>query len=416
MSRNAFYEAVQHSFERAADQLELPNGLRERLRRPKRQLIVSVPVQRDDGSETVYAGYRVLHNTDRGPGKGGIRFHPSASLEEVTALATLMTWKTAVLGLPFGGGKGAVACDTKSLSGREIEQVARRYMQEISPLVGPDVDIPAPDMYTDERVMGWMMDAYDQIVGRDIRGVVTGKPLALGGMEGRQDATARGAAIVLALALKERGQTIEGCRVAVQGFGNAGSLVSKILAEEYGGCVVSVSDSSGAIYRDDGLPIADVMAAKQRERTVLAFKDADPIDPAELVTLDVDVLIPAAQHGAIDKKVAKKVKAGLIIEAANGPTTPEADETLHERGVTVVPDILANGGGVTVSYFEWAQNQQVEQWRPERVRRSLEEVMSAAYRDVSRQAGQADSDLRTAAYSLGVSRVAEAAGARGGFR
>lgn len=416
MSQDAFYKAVQDAFERAADQLDLPDGLRQRLRTPKRQVISAVPILRDDGSEVVYAGYRVLHNTDRGPGKGGVRFHPAATLEEVTALATLMTWKTAVMSLPFGGAKGAVACDTKHMSGREVEQVARRYIEEISPLVGPDMDIPAPDMYTDERVMGWMMDAYRRIVGRDIRGVVTGKPLALGGMEGRHDATARGAAIILKLALADRGAGTQGCRVVVEGFGNAGSLVSKILAEEYGCLIIAVSDSSGAIHREEGLPIAEVVAAKQRERTVLAFEKADRIKPMELYSLGADVLIPAAGHGSLDAKVANVIKAGLIIEAANGPTTPEADAVLLDHGITVVPDILANGGGVTVSYFEWAQNVQVEQWRPERVRRSLKEVMSTAYKDVVKQAESAKSDLRTAAYQLGISRVAEAAGARGGLR
>ena len=416
MNRSAFHEAVQISFERAADSLELPEGLRQRLQRPKRQLIVSVPIQRDDGSEVVYSAFRVLHNTDRGPGKGGVRFHPSATLDEVTALAMLMTWKTAVMGLPFGGAKGAVACDTKAMSGREVEQVARRYMEEISPLVGPDVDIPAPDMYTDERVMGWMMDAYRRIAGRDIRGVVTGKPLALGGMEGRHDATARGAAIAMALAVEKQGGVTKGCRVAVEGFGNAGSQVAKILAEEYECLVVSVSDSTGAIYRESGLPIADVMEAKHKERTVLAFKDADVIESSDLHSLDVDVLVPAAGHGSIDEKVAEKIKAGLVIEVANGPTTPDADKILYDRGIVVVPDILANGGGVTVSYFEWAQNLQVEQWRPERVRHSLEDVMSTAHNDVVKQAEEANSDLRTAAYQLGVSRVAEAAGARGGMR
>ena len=416
MSGDSFYKAVQDSFERAAERLELPDGLRERLRRPKRQLIVSVPLQRNGGSEAVFVGYRVLHNDDRGPGKGGVRFHPAATLDEVTALATLMTWKTAVMKLPFGGAKGAVACDTKGLSDLELEQVARRYMEEISPLVGPDVDIPAPDMYTDGRVMGWMMDAYMRIVGRGSRGVVTGKPLALGGMEGRQDATARGAAIVLALALKDCGRPLQGCRVAVEGFGNAGSLVSQILAKEYGAKIVAVSDSTGAIYAEDGLSIGAVIEAKQAERSVLAFKQAEKIHHDDLYSLDVDVLIPAAGHGSIDERVAKKVRAGLIIEAANGPTTPGADEILFNQGITVIPDILANGGGVTVSYFEWAQNLQVEQWRPERVRENLEEVMTRAYGDVVEQASAAKSDLRTAAYELGVSRVAEAAGARGGLR
>ncbi len=416
MAADSFYQAVQQAFEKTADELELPAGLRERFRRPRRQLVVSVPVQKDDGSETVYAGYRVLHNSDRGPGKGGVRFHPSATLEEVTALATLMTWKTALLNLPFGGAKGAVACNTKEMSGREIEQVARRYMLEISPLVGADIDIPAPDMYTDERVMGWMMDAYDQIVGRDSRGVVTGKPLALGGLADRQDATARGAAIILARSVKDVGGTIEGCRVAVQGFGNAGSLVSKILAEEYQARIVSVSDSSGAIYREEGLPIAEVMQKKRDEGSVTAFNGgADHIASEEQWSLDVDVIIPAAGHGAIDEAVAKKIKAGLIVEAANGPTTPAADRVLHERGITVIPDILANGGGVTVSYFEWAQNQQVERWRPERVRTNLEEVMITAYEEVAERARMIESDLRTAAYQIGVNRVAEATVARGGI-
>ncbi len=415
MAQNQFYSAVQQLFERAADQLELPQGLRDRLRHPKRQVIVSVPVHLDDGAEIVFPGYRVLHNSDRGPGKGGVRFHPTATLEEVTALATLMTWKTALLNLPFGGAKGAVACDTKSMSDREVEQVARRYMQEISPIVGADVDIPAPDMYTDERVMGWMMDAYDRIVGRDVRGVVTGKPLALGGLPGRQDATARGAAIVMALSIKDSGRSVTDCRAAVQGFGNVGSLVSKILVEEYGARIVSVSDSGGAIYREDGLPIAEVMETKLREGTVTAYKHAEVIDSEDQWSLEVDAFIPAAQHGAIDKKVAKTVQANLIIEAAHGPVTPEADEVLYKRGITVIPDILANGGGVTVSYFEWAQNQQVERWRPERVRTSLEEVMTAAYEEVLARATEIESDLRAAAYQLGITRVAEAAGARGGL-
>lgn len=414
MSGDLFYSAVQRCFEEAAQRLGIPEGLRELLDRPRRQLIVSVPIERDDGSRSVFEGYRVVHNTARGPGKGGVRFHPGVNLEEVTALATLMTWKTAVLDLPFGGAKGAVACDTKQLSDREVEQVARRYMEEIAPLVGPEIDIPAPDMYTDERVMGWMMDAYDRIVGRDVRGVVTGKPLALGGTAGRQDATARGAAIVLAMALKERGQQCEGCRVAVQGFGNAGSLVSRILADEYRARIVSVSDSKGAIYREAGLPIDAVIEAKREQGSVIAFDDADRIDPEEQWSLDVDVMIPAARHGAIDESVANRLRAGIVIEAANGPTTPEADRVLFDRDVTVVPDILANGGGVTVSYFEWAQNQQFERWRPERVRANLKETMSRAYETVEAKARSEGCNLRTAAYLVGVERVAEAAGARGG--
>ncbi len=416
MAPERFYRAVQNAYERAAEQLELPSGLRERLRLPKRQVVVSVPVVRDDGSEIVYTGFRVLHNVDRGPGKGGVRFHPAVTLEEVTALATLMTWKTGLLNLPFGGAKGAVACDTKRMSGREIEQVARRYMLEISPLVGADTDIPAPDMYTDERVMGWMMDAYDQISGHAARGVVTGKPLALGGLAGRQDATARGAAIVLAHSVADSGRSIDNCRVAVQGFGNAGSQVSKILVEEYGARIVAVSDSSGAIHSQRGLPIEAVMDAKQNEGTVLAFRDADHIKPCDLWSLEVDVVIPAAGHGAIDETVAKKIRAALVVEAANGPVTPEGDAILYDRGITVIPDILANGGGVTVSYFEWAQNQQAERWRPERVQTSLREVMTTAYQEVIERAREIESDLRTAAYQLGVNRVAEAAGARGGMR
>lgn len=416
MSGNSFYQAVQQCFLRAADRLGVNNGLRDRLWRPRRKLVVAVPIERDDGTESVFEGYRVVHNTDRGPGKGGVRFHPATSVEEVTALATLMTWKTAMLNLPFGGAKGAVACDTKHLSDREVEQVARRYMQEIAPLVGPEIDIPAPDMYTDERVMGWMMDAYDRIVGRDVRAVVTGKPLALGGTAGRQDATARGAAIVLAHALADRGMKAKGCRICVQGFGNAGSLVSKILAEEYGARIVSVSDSSGAIYDDRGLPIQEVMTLKREEGTVTAHEDADKIDVEEQWALDVDVLIPAAQHGSIDERVAERVQARVIIEAANGPTTPEADRVLFDRGVVVVPDILANGGGVTVSYFEWAQNQQFERWRPERIRENLQEVMSTAYEEVTTRAAEDGSDLRSAAYVIALTRVAEAAGARGGLR
>lgn len=404
---------VKLNFQRAADALGIPDDFREVLLRPRRQLIVSVPVRMDDGSYKVFEGYRVNHCVVRGPAKGGIRFHPSVTLDEVRALAMLMTWKCAVLDLPFGGGKGGVAVDTKTLSPRELEVLTRRYATEIAILIGPDTDIPAPDMYTDERVMAWIMDTYSELRGHQVLGVVTGKPLAIGGSEGRHDATARGVVLALEAAARRLRIPLHDARVAVQGFGNAGRAVAKILATEIGAKIVAVSDSLGGTYRADGLDVALVERQKDEEGTVRGAAGGDAITNEELLALDVDVLIPAAMERTITAANADRIRAKVIAEAANGPTEPEADAILTEHGKVVIPDILASAGGVTVSYFEWVQNQQGLHWEPGEVKRRLKKKMDDAFRDVYELAGRNSGDMRLAAYVLSVGRVLEAYKVRG---
>lgn len=396
----SFLDDVLENLERAISKLEVERRVAERLRTPERVLEVEVPVKMDDGGEKLFKGFRVQHNSARGPTKGGIRFHPSVSLDEVKALASLMTWKCALLNLPFGGAKGGVVVDPKELSEGELERLSRGYIRRIAPFIGADKDIPAPDVGTDSRVMAWMLDEYERLVGRHEPGVITGKPLSLGGSQGREEATAQGAIYVLQEAVKYF--DVEGRRVAIQGFGNAGVNLARKL-DELGYKVVAVSDSKGAIYEEKGLNVKEVIEKKRREGKV-----GRDMSNEELLELDVDVLIPAAIEGQITEKNADKIRAKLILEVANGPTTSGADEVLKERDIVVIPDILSNAGGVTVSYFEWVQNRTGLYWSREEVLEKLRKRMVASFSEVMEVVRKEGVDMRTAAYILAVSRVVRA--------
>jgi len=405
---------AQSQFEQAAERLKLDPGVRAILSTPKRSLTVSIPVRMDDDSYKVFTGHRVVHNMARGPAKGGIRFHPDVTLDEVKALASWMTWKCACLDLPFGGGKGGVAVDPHALSERELERLTRRYTSEILPLIGPDKDIPAPDVYTDAQTMAWIMDTYSMTKGSTTLGVVTGKPLALGGSRGRDRATARGVQFVLREACKARKMKLAGSKVAIQGYGNAGGHLATLLAED-GAKIVAATDSKGGIFNAKGLDPAALSAHKEKGASLKTFKGGKPITNKEVLELAVDILVPAALENVITSANAGRVKAKIIAEAANGPTTPMADESLFRRGRTVIPDILANAGGVTVSYFEWVQDFNTFFWEDDEVDRRLEKYMIRAYRAVAEMAARHKTSLRGGAYVLAVSRVAEAARVRGLF-
>jgi glutamate dehydrogenase (NAD(P)+) len=400
-------------FDRAADHLALSNGSRGVLRNPKRQLIVSIPVKMDDGSIRVFQGYRVQHSIARGPSKGGIRYHPNVTLDEVKALAMWMTWKCAVVNIPFGGAKGGITVDPKAISLAENERMTRRFTSEISILLGPDRDIPAPDMYTNAQTMAWMMDTFSMTKGYSTLGVVTGKPISAGGSAGRNEATAEGCFVAIEEAAKRSRLELKGATAAVQGFGNAGSAVAAFL-DEAGTRVVAVSDSQGGVYDKRGLSIENVNAAKEKKGTVAAAR-GERIDNEELLELPVDILVPAALEGVITRRNAPKVKAKIIAEAANGPTTPDADDILRRRGVTVIPDILANAGGVTVSYFEWVQDLYSFFWDPDVVKDHLRKTIRRAYEDVDATARRYETDLRTGALILGIGRVEDTTRVRGIF-
>ena len=407
------FQVALTQFDRAADKLELDTGTREVLRTPKRQLTVSIPVKMDDGSVHVFVGHRVQHSIARGPSKGGIRYHPGVTLDEVKALAMWMTWKCAVVNIPFGGAKGGVTVDPKTLSLNENERLTRRYTSEISIVLGPYKDIPAPDVYTNSQTMAWMMDTYSMTQGSTTLGVVTGKPLSVGGSAGRNEATAEGCFVAIEEASKRQGLSLKGATAAVQGFGNAGSFVAKFLAEA-GARVVAVSDSTGGIHNERGLDLESVAAAKARKGSVEAGK-GDRIGNEELLELPVDILVPAALEGVITRKNASKIKARIVAEAANGPTTPDADDILRRKGIVVIPDILANAGGVTVSYFEWVQDLYSFFWDSDMVRTQLQRTIRRAYEDVETTARRHDTDLRTGALVLAVGRVEEATRIRGIF-
>ncbi|WP_170086837.1 Glu/Leu/Phe/Val family dehydrogenase [Kyrpidia spormannii] len=401
---------VQEQIERAAEHLGIPRNAVEIMKRPKRALIVHFPVRMDDGTIRVFEGYRVQHNDAIGPTKGGIRFHPGVTLDEVKALSMWMTFKCGVAGLPYGGAKGGVAVDPHSLSEGELERLSRGYMEAVAQVVGPDKDIPAPDLYTNPQVMGWMMDTFSRLHGTFTPGVITGKPVVIGGSLGRSDATGRGCVTVIAEAAKDIGLQLQGASVAVQGFGNAGRTAAKLLADL--GCkVVAVSDSKGALYDPSGLDLPRVIRAKEAGNLL----DYGPqrIDSSELLELDVDILIPAALEGVITGANAPRIKARIVAEAANGPTTPEADRILYDQGIMVIPDILANSGGVTVSYFEWVQNLTNDYWSEDEVNQRLQRAMVKAYRHVRQTADQHQVDLRTAAFMIAMQRVYEAMKARG---
>jgi glutamate dehydrogenase (NAD(P)+) len=399
-------------FDRFADALSLEVGVREMLHRPKRCLIVTIPTKLDDGSVQVFEGFRVQHSIARGPAKGGIRYHPGVTLDEVKALAAWMTWKCAVVNIPFGGAKGGVICNPKKMSAGEIERMTRRFASEISFLIGPERDIPAPDVYTDAQVMAWIMDTYSMGVGYSAPGVVTGKPLEIGGSEGRAEATGRGAQIVIREAAKALRMPISGARAVVQGFGNAGSVVAKLLARD-GWKVTAVTDSRGGVYNSNGLAVSRLLEYKTRTRSVLGYPEADPIDNSTIVELDCELLVPAALENQITAENAARVKARIVAEAANGPTTPAADDILYRNGVFVVPDILCNAGGVTVSYFEWVQDLQAFFWDEGIINEHLERIMVKAFREVHAIASERRSDMRLAAGILGLGRVAQAQRLRG---
>ena len=409
------FETALEQFDRAADLLGLDPGMREVLRRPKRQLIVSVPTKMDDGSIRVFEGYRVQHNIARGPAKGGIRYHPQVTLDEVKALASWMTWKCAVVNIPFGGGKGGVICDPKSMSQDELERMTRRFTSEISIIIGHDRDIPAPDVYTNPQIMAWMMDTISMTKGYSTLGVVTGKPIAVGGSAGRNEATARGCVVTIVEACKERGIDPKKATASVQGFGNAGSISARLLWE-MGMKVIAVSDTGGGIYNPAGLPIDQVIAAKEKTGSVRGFAGkAEKISGDAVLETGADVLVPAALEGVLTAENAPRVKAKIIAEAANGPTTPEADDLFQKKGVLVVPDILANAGGVTVSYFEWVQDLYAFFWDTEFVYEHLQKTMERGFREVFAAAREWKTTMRTGAMTLAVGRVAEATRIRGLF-
>jgi len=406
------FNIAQNQFSTAANYLKLQPGLREILMLPRRQLIVSIPTRMDDGSYRVFEGYRVQHNIARGPAKGGIRYHPSVSLDEVKALASWMTWKCATVGIPYGGAKGGIICNPKEMSQNELERMTRRYTSEISMIIGPEKDIPAPDVYTNSQTMAWIMDTFSMTAGMTSLGVVTGKPLALGGSLGRNEATARGCSYVIREACKEKRITLKGARVAVQGYGNAGSIAARLLSE-MGAKVIAVSDSRGGIMNTGGIDIAKADERKQRKGTVVGMADTQKISNEDLLTLDCDILVPAALENQITLANAHLIKAKIVAEAANGPTTPGADRVLFKNGTMVLPDILANAGGVTVSYFEWVQGLQSFFWSEKQVNERLEEIMVRAYGEVLRRSKEFKVDMRTGAYILAVGRVAEATTLRG---
>ena len=406
------WHVAQHQFDLAAEKLGLDPGLRRVLREPRRELIVHFPVKMDDGTVQVFTGYRVQHNLGRGPAKGGIRYHQDVSIDEVKALAMWMTWKCAVVGIPYGGGKGGVIVDPKKLSRRELESLTRRFTTEIEVLIGPERDIPAPDVNTNAQVMAWMMDTYSMHVGYTVPGVVTGKPISLGGSEGRNEATARGAVFCIAEAAHHLGIDLKTVKVAIQGFGNAGSIAATLIAQR-GSKVVAVSDSSGGIYAPDGLEIPRVIAWKAEHGTVVGFPGSRDISNAELLEVDCDILIPAALENQITAANARRVKAKIVAEAANGPTTPEADEIFAANGVFMIPDILCNAGGVTVSYFEWVQDLNRDHWSEEIVNEKLKEIMVRSFDEVLAMAQREHVDMRMAAYLLAVDRVSSATALRG---
>jgi len=408
------YAISQLQFDTAADHLKLDRGLREVLRRPKRQMVVSVPVKMDDGSVKVFEGYRVQHNIARGPAKGGIRYHPNVSLDEVKALAAWMAWKTAVVNIPFGGGKGGVICDPRKMSRSELERMTRRYVSEILPIIGPDRDIPAPDVYTDSQTMAWVMDTYSMTVGYSSLGVVTGKPVALGGSEGRNEATARGCLFVTQEACKVKRVPLRGAAVAVQGYGNAGSIAARLFHEQ-GAKIVAVSDSKGGIVNPRGLDPIKAIQHKEKSGSVVSLPGTTRVRNEELLELKCDILIPAALENVITAENAGRIKAKIIAEAANGPVTPMADDILVRNGVFLLPDILANAGGVTVSYFEWVQDLQNFFWEEDQVNAKLETVMKRAFREVHETSQKYRVHMRTAAYILAIGRVAEATLVRGLF-
>jgi glutamate dehydrogenase (NAD(P)+) len=407
------FAIAQQQFDTAATLLNLDSRLRAVLREPVRELHVSLPVRMDDGDVKVFKGFRVQYNDSRGPAKGGIRFHPDETVDTVRALAAWMTWKTAVMDLPLGGGKGGVICNPKLFSERELERLSRAYINAIAWIIGPERDIPAPDVYTTPQIMGWMMDEYSKLRGFTAPGAITGKPLSLWGSLGRDDATARGTWYTIREAARVLGLDLSRARVAIQGFGNAGTFAARLAKELFGCTVVAVSDSAGGVFNSNGIDYDDVAAHKKATGSVKGCPKGEAVSNTDLLEIDADVLIPAALENQITADNAPRIKARIIGEAANGPTTPDGDAVLHQRGVFVIPDFLCNAGGVTVSYFEWVQNQRGMPWELEDVHRRLDRKMTRAFGEVLAESRRHNVDMRTGAYCVAVSRVAEATRARG---
>jgi len=406
------YETALRQFDKAVHYLNLKPGIIDYLRIPKRELTVNFPVEMDDDSVRVFTGYRVHHNTALGPTKGGIRYHPATTLDEVRALAMWMTWKCAVVGLPYGGAKGGVVCDPKVLSVRELENLTRRYATEISVLMSPQGDIPAPDVGTGEREMAWIMDTYSMHHGYSVPAVVTGKPLAIGGSLGRAEATGRGVVITMMEALKRRNIAVEGARVVVQGFGKVGAPAA-YLAQERGAKVIAVSDVRRGIFNPHGLDLNELRAYVATQGTVMGYSKAEPISNAELLELECEVLMPCALENQVTTANADRVKAQIVAEGANGPLTPEADEILLGKGVFIIPDVLCNAGGVTVSYFEWVQDLQSFFWGEDEINERLRRIMVRSFNQVVRVAYEKNVDMRTAAQVYAIQRIAEAVQLRG---
>ena len=406
------YEIAKFQLRKVADAFAIDPNLVNVLQECKKGLVVSVPVSMDDGATRVFQGYRVTHNVARGPSKGGIRYHPDVTLDEVKALAMWMTWKCALSGIPFGGAKGGVVCNPKTMSEGELQRMTRRFTSEIINEIGPEKDIPAPDVGTDGRVMAWIFDTYSMNKGHSVLGVVTGKPLTIGGSLGREEATARGALYCVREAVRKRQLSLQGTTVAVQGFGNVGSFLAKFLAED-GATVIAVSDSASGLYNPNGIDVQAAIAHKRETGSLAGFRSADPISNEELLLLECDVLAPCALEQVITSDNAGKVKAKIIVEGANGPITPAADEILEEKGVLVLPDILANAGGVIVSYFEWVQGLQEYFWKEAEVNAKLNDIITRAFNETWALMESRSVSMRIAAYGLAVQRVAEATTTRG---
>jgi glutamate dehydrogenase/leucine dehydrogenase len=406
------YDVAMENFNTAANVMNLDTNTRAMIQYPERMLLVSVPVRMDDGHIHRFEGFRVQHSSVRGPAKGGIRYHPQVTLDEVKALATWMTWKCAVVNIPFGGAKGGITCDPKKMSAGELERMTRRYTSAILPLIGPEQDIPAPDVYTNSQTMAWIMDTYSMTKGYMIPGVVTGKPISLGGSLGRNEATGRGVFYTIESACEHLHMKLKGATVAVQGFGNAGSIAAQLLYDA-GAKVIAVSDSTGCVYNRDGLNIPELIHMKALCGHVDGFPESEPILPHELLAMQCDILIPAALENVIHAENAGAVRAHIVAEAANGPITPAADRILESKGIFVIPDILCNAGGVTVSYFEWVQDEQHLFWEAADIYKRLERVMKTAFRDVLKIHLDRNVPMRIAANMLGIGRVAEAVQIRG---
>jgi glutamate dehydrogenase (NAD(P)+) len=411
---SAFWQNAHLYFDRVYQTMKLDPAWRPVLSTPRRVLTVSCPIRMDDGRIQVFTGYRCQHNGALGPFKGGIRYDPSVHMDEVMALAMLQTWKNALVGLPFGGAKGGVVCDPRKLSMGEKERLTRRYTAELLPVIGPNHDIPAPDAGTDAQVMAWVLDTYSMMVGYQALGVVTGKPVAIGGSVGREEATGRGIMNVLRKFLHTQNKDLSGVRVAVQGFGNVGYHTARLLAER-GATVVGISEKAGGVYDENGIDVEAAGRFYRENGNLAGFPESDALSNEELLACECDVLIPAAMENTVTETVAPHVRARIIVEGANGPVTPGADEALRENGVTILPDILANAGGVTVSYFEWVQGLDNFFWDQKRVQDELQKVMEKAFDEVNAKADEADCDYRTAAYSIAISRVAEACRLKGLF-